>query len=157
VNLRALTATDRSWIEPFLRERWGALTVVAHGVTYRPAELPGFVAHEADAPVGLVTYSILGEACEIVTIDSVVERRGVGTALVAAVAETARAAGCSRLWLITTNDNLPALRFYQKRGFTLTAVHPGAVTESRKQKPEIPRVGIDGIPIRDELELELEL
>jgi GNAT superfamily N-acetyltransferase len=73
------------------------------------------------------------------------------------VAESARAAGCRRLWLITTNDNLPALRFYQKRGFVLVRLHRGAVAGSRRLKPEIPLTGSEGIPIRDELELELEL
>jgi GNAT superfamily N-acetyltransferase len=101
-------------------------------------------------------YSIDGGACEIVTIDSLIER-GIGTALVEAVTDAARAAGCGRLWLVTTNDNLPALRFYQKRRFALVAVHREAVAEARKLKPEIPLVGLDGIPIRDELELELEL
>ena len=61
------------------------------------------------------------------------------------------------MWLITTNDNLNALRFYQGRGFRLVAVHPGAVEASRRLKPQIPELGSFGIPIRDELELELSL
>jgi GNAT superfamily N-acetyltransferase len=138
-------------------ERWGADTVAAHGRLYRPADLPGFVALEGDEPIGLLTYRVEGDACEIVTIDSLVEGRGAGTALLAAVADGARRAGCRRLWLITTNDNLPALRFYEKRGFSLAAVHRGAVAESRKLKPEIPLLGLGGVPIRDELELEFEL
>jgi GNAT superfamily N-acetyltransferase len=93
-------------------------------------------------------------ACEIVTLDNLGDRRGVGTALIEAVMETARAAGCRRLWLITTNDNLRALRFYQKRGFRLVRLSPDAVTAARRIKPEIPLVGEDGIPLRDELELE---
>jgi N-acetylglutamate synthase-like GNAT family acetyltransferase len=77
--------------------------------------------------------------------------------LIEAVAAAARASGCRRVWLITTNDNLTALAFYQKRGFVLTALHPNAVAASRKLKPEIPLVAENGIPIRDELELELRL
>jgi GNAT superfamily N-acetyltransferase len=107
--------------------------------------------------VGLVTYRIEDDDCEIVTIDSVVEGRGVGTALLEAVTAEARTAGCRRVWLITTNDNLNALRFYQARGFRLVAVHPRAVEESRLLKPEIPELGNFGIAIRDELELELPL
>jgi GNAT superfamily N-acetyltransferase len=157
VELRPLGTTDRSWVEDFIRDRWGAATVVGHGTLYAPADLPGYVALEKTEPVGLVTYSVDGERCEIVTIDSLVAGRGIGSALLEAVAEAARTAGCRRLWLITTNDNLPALRFYQKRGFVLAALRREAVAESRKLKPEIPLVGLDGIPIRDELELEREL
>jgi GNAT superfamily N-acetyltransferase len=157
VELRALTEADRLRVDELVRQHWGASTVVAHGVTYRPSDLAGFLALQGDEPVGLVTYSIDGDACEIVTLDSLAERKGVGTALVEAVAGVARASGCGRLWLVTTNDNLPALRFYERRGFMLVAVHRDAMAEARKLKPEIPLVGHLGIPIRDELELELAL
>jgi ribosomal protein S18 acetylase RimI-like enzyme len=66
-------------------------------------------------------------------------------------------AGCVRLWLITTNDNLHALGFYQKSGFRLVALHPDAVAESRRLKPSIPEVGLDTIPLRDEIELTVNL
>jgi GNAT superfamily N-acetyltransferase len=157
VQTRSLEQRDRPWVERLIGERWGADTVAAHGMLYRPADLPGFVALEGDQPIGLLTYRVEGDACEIVTIDSLVERRGTGTALLEAVADEARRAGCRRLWLITTNDNLPALRFYEKRGFSLAAVHSGAVAESRKLKPAIPLLGLGGVPIRDEFEIELEI
>lgn len=83
---------------------------------------------------------------------------GTGTALLEAVAEEARAGAAKRLWLVTTNDNLDALRFYQRRGLRLVRLRPGAVTEPRRQlEPEIPLAGNHGIPIRDELELEMDL
>jgi RimJ/RimL family protein N-acetyltransferase len=107
--------------------------------------------------VGLVTYRIEGSQCEVVTLNSEEEGTGIGTALLEAVCREAAAAGCTRVWLITTNDNLPALRFYQKRGMRLFALHPNAVEASRKLKPEIPLAGWEGIPIRDEIELELRL
>jgi hypothetical protein len=60
--------------------------------------------------------------------------------------------------VLTTNDNVDALRFYQRRGFRLAELHPGAVDEARARlKPEIPRVGDHGIPLRDELMLEKEV
>ena len=77
--------------------------------------------------------------------------------LIDAVKEIAAAAGCKRIWLITTNDNTAALRFYQKYGLALVAVHRNAVEASRRLKPEIPLTGNDGIPIRDEIELEMVL
>lgn len=157
MNIRPLTAADRAWLEEFVPERWGAPTVVGHGRVFRVAELPGFVALEEDEPVGLVTYSIEGEACELVTIDSLREGLGIGSSLLEAVERSARDAGCRRLWLITTNDNLRMLRFAQRRGFSLVALHPNALEESRRLKPEIPLLGLHGIPMRDELELELPL
>jgi len=100
-------------------------------------ELNGFAAFKGKSPVGLLTYRIEGSDCEIVTIDSASEREGIGTALIGAVEERAKAKGCRRLWLITTNDNLNALGFYQRRGFRLTALYPNALEASRKLKPEI--------------------
>jgi GNAT superfamily N-acetyltransferase len=102
----------------------------------------------------LITYRVEGDAGEIITLNSLVEGRGIGTALVQAVHQTAVQAGCRCLWLITTNDNLAALRFWQKRGFSLVRVHRNAMTDSRRLKPEIPLTGEHGIPIRDEIELE---
>ncbi len=86
--------------------------MVVHGVSYRPAELPGFCAMDGDTPVGVVTYNIEGPDCEIVSLDSLRRRRGIGRALLQAVETVAQERGSSRLWLVTTNDNLHALRFY---------------------------------------------
>ena len=155
--VRPVRAEDRDWIRRFVAERWGAEVVVARGVLYRPPELAGIVAEGDGGPIGLLTYQISGDACEIVTLDSVRPSMGVGTALLEAVKDAARAAGCRRLWLVTTNDNLEALRFYQKRGFVLVAVHRNAAEAARRLKPEISRLGAHGIPIRDEIELELLL
>ncbi len=158
MHIRPLAATDRQdWLEDFVIDRWSAPTVVGHGQVYRVAELPGFVALENNAPLGVITFTIEDDACEVVTIDSLREGGGIGTALLRAVLDEAREAGCKRVWLITTNDNLPMLRFAQKRGFMLVAVHPNALEKSRALKPEIPLLGIDRIPIRDELELERAL
>jgi len=153
--VRELTRADRAWVGELLAERWGAREVVSRGRLRDASELPGFAAFDGGRPIGLVTYAVEGDSCELVTLDSLAEGAGVGTALVEATAGAARAAGCSRLWVITTNDNLAALGFYQKRGFRLLAVHRDALEESRRLKSSIPIVGRGGIPLRDELELEL--
>ncbi|MFN8500124.1 MAG: GNAT family N-acetyltransferase [Anaerolineae bacterium] len=155
--IRALRPPDANWVRPWIADHWGAPFVVVHGATYAPDALPGFAAFDNGQTVGLVTYTLADDACEIVTLDSETSGRGVGTALIAAVVGAARAAGCRRLWLITTNDNLDALRFYQRRGFRLAALYPGAVEAARRLKPQIPLVGDHGIPIRDEIELEMPL
>ena len=153
---RPTDVSDRIWIASFVESHWGSNIVVAEGRVLRPAEFDGFAAFKGKNPVGLLTYRIEGPECEIVTIDSTDQGEGIGTALINIVKETAKAKGCRRLWLITTNDNLNALRFYQKRGFHLTAIYPNALEASRKLKHGIPMKAANGIPIRDELELELE-
>jgi N-acetylglutamate synthase-like GNAT family acetyltransferase len=157
MNIRSTTSDESLKIRAFISDRWGEPRVVGHGTEYYPETLPAFVAEEDGEWVGLVTYTIEGDACEIVTIDSLKEGQGIGAGLIAAVAEQARSAGCRRLWLITTNDNLNALRFYQKRGFELVAVHRRAVERARQIKPTIPTIGAFGIPLRDEIELEMPL
>jgi ribosomal protein S18 acetylase RimI-like enzyme len=152
-----LAAADREWVERLIVERWGDAIVTGRGGVWRPAELLGFAVFEGDDCVGLVTYEIAGEACEIVTIDALQEGSGVGTMLLDAVVDAARAAGCTRVQLLTTNNNLRALAFYQKRGFRLVGLVPGAIDEQRKLKPSISEVDSAGLPIRDELHLELPI
>jgi ribosomal protein S18 acetylase RimI-like enzyme len=156
-TIHPITPHDRAWIRSIVSEHWGAVEVVSRGRIYSADQLPGFIARQAGSAVGLITYRIEADQCEIITINSLVHGRGIGSALIDAVHQEAMASGCTRLWLITTNDNLPALRFYQKRGFKLAAIHREAINVSRKLKPQIPLIGIDGIPIRDELELEMPL
>ena len=127
---------------------------MAHGKAYRPCELPGLVA-AAGQSIGLLTYFVDGPSCEIVTLDSICPWPGVGTSLIRAALNEAYRASCSRLWLITTNDSLPAHRLYQKRGFALVAVHRDAVTAARRIKIELILVGHAGIPLSDEIELEI--
>ena len=157
LRVRPLQTSNRNWVASFVKSHWGSETIVAKGRIIRPAELDGFAAFRRKDPVGLLTYRIEGIDCEIVTLDSTEERVGIGTALIDTVKKKAKAKGCKRLWLITTNDNLNALGFYQKRGFQIIAVRPNAVDEARKLKPQISSKAASGIPIRDELELELKL
>lgn len=155
--VRPVTSGDADWIRQQITERWHAETVVAHGEVFRPHELPGFIAVCEGDPVGLVTYRIDGDGCEIVTIDSMRPGVGIGTALIETVKEVAERGGCRRLWLLTTNDNLHALGFYQKRGFSLVRVHVGAANAARRLKPSIPLIGFQGIPVRDDIELAMTL
>ena len=155
-EIRALNDADRGWVARLLTEHWASPRIVSRGRVHDGARLPGFAAVRDGRPIGLATYWIDGGDCEIVTLNSLAERQGVGSALTDVVKDVARQAACRRLWLITTNDNVFALRFYQKRGFVLVAVHRGALEEARRRlKPEIPLVGLDGIPLRDEIELEI--
>ncbi|HZO91443.1 MAG TPA: GNAT family N-acetyltransferase [Chthonomonadaceae bacterium] len=157
VQIEPLSEERREWARQSLLQHWGDTRMVRRGQMVDADGLPGFVALVDGEPVGLVTYQIVGDACEILTIHSLRERRGVGSALIAAVKRVAQQRQCRCLWLVTTNDNLPALRFYQKRGFYLTALRCNAMEATRRLKPQVPLLGLDGIPLRDELELEMSL
>jgi len=156
-EVRALTREDRAWVQRFLRQYWATTVQVSRGRVFQADELPGFAAWSGDEALGLITYNVEGENCEIVTHNALAGHGGIGSCLLAEVRNVARDRGCKRLWLVTTNDNTPALRFYQRRGFDMVALHLGAVNEARKLKAEIPVLGMSGIPIRHEIEMELRL
>jgi GNAT superfamily N-acetyltransferase len=155
--VRAVSDREIDAAREFIIKQWGSDLVVVHGTSYFPHTLPGFWAESLGRITGLVTFCLAKEACEIVTLDSLSSGKGVGTLLIDRVIQEAKEQKCSRVWLVTTNDNLNALGFYQKRGFTISAIHPKAVAEARKLKPGIPLIAENGIPIRDEIELELKL
>jgi ribosomal protein S18 acetylase RimI-like enzyme len=155
IQIRALQVTDRDWVEGVLVENWGSSHIVTRGQVHQAHSLSGFVAVHYGEPVGLLLFRLAEGACEIVSLNSLRDGLGIGSALIEAVKDEALSAGCERVWLVTTNDNLAAQRFYQGRGFSVVAVHEGAVDRSRALKPEIPTHGEGGIPIRDEIEMEL--
>ena len=154
VTVLPITPEDRDWLQGFILDRWHASFVVSHGRAYHPEDHPGFKAMVGEKPAGVLTYEIRDGNCEVLTLDSLIEDRGVGTALIRAVVAAARTAGCHRLWLITTNDNLRALGFYQQRGFALVAVNRNALDRIRAMKPQIGFIGENGLPLRDRTELE---
>jgi DNA-3-methyladenine glycosylase I len=157
MQVTELTDDDRKWVKERTELLFGGEFVVSRDEVHDPHRLPGFIATEGPERVGLVTYNITGESCEIVSIDALCQFLGIGTDLLERVETTARAAGCTRLWAITTNDNLDAQRFFQKRGFVISDVRLNAMTKIRLLKPNVPRVGCYGIPLRDEIELERPL
>ena len=156
-KIRKVNQKDRRWVKEFIAKNWGSEKIISHGKVYFPHKLPGFLAVKNNEYLGLITYHIEKESCQIVSLDSIVKRKGIGKDLVEEVKKVARKLHCKRIRLITTNDNLDALRFWQKIGFSIKAVYPNAIALSRKLKPEIPLIGNYGIPIRDEIELELKI
>ncbi len=156
-QVRMLRVDERPWLEQCLTRLWGSPQVVSRGRVHEASRLPTLVCADDDEIVGLATFDVHHDECELVTLDAFTERQGVGSLLLTAVEDEARQRSCRRLWLITSNDNLDALGFYQRRGLRLVAVHPGAVDQARRLKASIPLVGRHGIPIHDELELELLL
>ncbi len=166
-SIRPLNPQSDTWLHNLLTENWGSQFMVSRGRFYDASLCPGFVAvHQPSADeknstqervVGVLLYNRHDNECEICLVQTLAENQGIGSSLIEAVKKTAIKEGCNRLWLITTNDNLNAIGFYQRRGFSLAAVHKNALAISRQLKPEIPELGLNNIPLRDEIEFEMYL
>jgi GNAT superfamily N-acetyltransferase len=157
--VRPIRDDEREELARLAIDSWGSPIVVSREVAHDVRELPGLAAVDVDSDrwLGVASYRFEAGECELVQLVALERGKGVGTALLDAVASIARAEGARRVWLTTTNDNLDAMRFYQRRGLRFIWIWRDSVTRARKIKPEIPMTGDDGIPITDEIELELEL
>lgn len=160
--VREAVQSDRAWLSQVLVERWGSTLVVGRGRILDAAQLAALVAVDdpgggESSRIGLLTYRIDSDGLEVVTLDALRRGKGVGTALMARAEQIALRAGATRLWLITTNDNVEALGFYGRSGLRIVGVHRGAVDRARALKPSIPIVAANGIELHDELELERKL
>ena len=156
ISYHEKTDRDNDWVKEVVTDQWGSTKITSKDKMYEVSTLPGFIAEQNSKPIGLILYAVEEKQCEIVALYSGVEKHGIGTKLMELVKEAAKKEKCDRLWLQTTNDNTSALRFYQKRGMIIAAVRPNAIEAQRRIKP-IPLIGNDGIPIRDEIELETKL
>jgi ribosomal protein S18 acetylase RimI-like enzyme len=155
--VRPLTAADRRWVRTSLVRDWSSTTVARRGELVDAAGLPGYVAELGGRRAGLALVDVRGEELEVVAISATRRRSGVGRALLERCLAEARERRCRRLWLVTTNDNVGALAFYQRCGLDLRALHRNAVQAARVLKPSIPLRGVAGVPVDHELELELVL
>ncbi len=153
VKVRPKTIADEPWLRAFLEREWGGTSMLVHG---DEIDLTAFPALVADRNAGIAIFRA-DEPAELLLLSAAKHRAGVGSALLSAVVATLRARGRRSLRVTTTNDNLDALRFYQRRGFRLVDLRPGALSAARRRKPSIPDRGKYGIPLTDELDLVLDL
>lgn len=155
MRLLGLCDISEEKVKDFLKKQWGSTEMVISSGVFDCSKLDGFAVLNDNAQItGLITYYMTEKECEIISLDSLEEKKGIGTLLVARVEEEALENKCTHVKLITTNDNLLAMRFYQKRGYYLAELLKNAVETARKIKPQIPFTGYDDIPIRDEMVLE---
>ena len=157
VEIRLLEASDHEWSDALVARHFGSSRVVSRGRLHDTSVLPGFVAMSDGVPVGVLLHRVDADECELVALVVERPREGIATALVRALVEHLRSTGCVRAWLVTTNDNIGAQAFYEASGWTLAAVHRGAVVRARELKPEIPALGENGVAIEDEIEYELDV
>jgi N-acetylglutamate synthase-like GNAT family acetyltransferase len=157
-TVKKSTKKDMEWIKDIYIQTWGGDICVSRGKVQKVDDFTGgFVAETPDKNVGFITYTITGLGIEITGLVSLKEKNGIGSALVKAVIDLAKKQRIKKICLVTTNDSLNAIGFWQKRGFKLVKVYPNAMEYTRKLKPAIPLIGENGIPLRDELELEMIL
>ncbi|WP_461213137.1 GNAT family N-acetyltransferase [Lacticaseibacillus sp. GG6-2] len=142
----------------FFKDHWQTDTMIVSSGQYRLADLNGIVAvTESDEVVGLVTYTVHGNAMEVVSLNSAQPHQGIGGKLLDAAEARAQATKLTKMVATTTNDNLDAMRFYQKHGYRFTKVIRGSVDTARTMKPSVPTIGNYGLPIHDELLMNKDL
>ncbi|WP_244999794.1 GNAT family N-acetyltransferase [Macrococcoides bohemicum] len=152
--IETINEQNRALVIEFFNKHWGSSEMVVSSGRYNCAELPGLVNMEDEKITGLLTYIIKDKMIEIISLDSVIENRGIGTQLMNFLERLAYKNCMFNIRVITTNDNMIALKFYQKLGYRIKEIIPDAVNEARLIKPQIPLVAENGIPILDELVLE---
>ena len=150
MHVRELDDADIPWLEGLIAREWGLPVVSISGI-YNPSTLPGFVAEGEQGRLGVVTYRVGPGECEVVTLNSLHRGQGAGTALLASAKRVADEQNL-RLWLVTTNDNINAIRFYQRRGMDMVAIHRNFVERLRREKPAVVETSDDGIPLRHAIE-----
>ena len=156
-NIERISNETRDLVNQFFFDNWFSTDMSIRGEIIDGTKLDGFLLQEENTIIGLVTYTFFGDICEIVSLDSKRENIGIGSALLKEIEKIAIDNNCKKMRLITTNDNMRALQFYQKRGYCLTKLYPNAMEEVRKVKPNVPALGDNDIPLRDEIELEKQL
>jgi GNAT superfamily N-acetyltransferase len=152
-------AADEPWASGLLGDGLAGRLQARRGEIVDVLDGDGLVAELDGRAVGLLTFRPDGPTTiELAALVVVEPGQGAGSALIAAFLAEARRREARRVWVVTTNDNLDALRLYQRRGFRLVELRGGAVDRARAElKPSIGEIADNGIPIRDELELAIDL
>ncbi len=157
MEIRPIDKVDHHWLEKLWIKTWGSKEMVSKGKKVQLHDQRGYVVLDARVPVGFITYNISEGELEISSLLSLKANKGIGRMLIDGVVESARLSHVNRIWVVTTNDNTHALAYYQKRGFIIKEIRTDVMKKYRGLKPEIPLTGENGIPIRDEIELEYML
>lgn len=157
MNIERICNQNRKSVNDFIMEYWYTTKMILRGEEIDMTAVEGIVISENGEIIGLLTYIVYDDTLEITSLDSLRENQGIGTMLLERVTSIAKEAGCKKIVVVTTNDNIKAIRFYQRRGYDMAHLYRNALEVSRKLKPEIPLIGENGIPLRHEIEFEMIL
>ena len=157
IEIRQVEAALRKKIQSILDDTWGGPYIAVNGKLWDSRMMPGYAAVRGDDILGYLLYEFHDGVCEIMVLESVIQNIGIASALIVQTKKSAKANGASKVIVQTSNDNTHAFRFYQRRGFTIREIRLGAMDAARRLKPSIPLIGEDGIPLRDEIEFEIEV
>ncbi|MCI8934275.1 MAG: GNAT family N-acetyltransferase [Clostridiaceae bacterium] len=152
---KRISTSDRTLVDEFIRQQWYTTTMIIRGKEIDMTQTEGFYVKEQEDIIGLITYFVSDDVLEVISLNSLRENQGIGTKLVDAVIREAKDRKLKKILVVTTNDNINAIKFYQKRGFDMACLYHNALDISRKIKPEIPLIGDHSIPLRHEIEFEL--
>lgn len=132
-------------------------TMVVSSGHYDLTQYPCILAFEAGSLIGVLIYKIGMDILEIISLESYKENKGIGSQLIQHVENIAYSLNIHTLQLITTNENIKALYFYQRNGYRMSDIRPNAVDMARRVKPSIPLKGNNGIVIKDEIVMTKQL
>jgi GNAT superfamily N-acetyltransferase len=157
IAINQISSEDAIWLKSLIECEWGGNPLVIRGKSYYPEKLPGLIALKENSRIGFLSYEIRENICEIIAFEVFEKFCGIGSKMLNTLISIIKENACNQIYVMTTNDNLDALRFYQRRGFNITGIHINSVKKSRAIKPSIPINGDLGIPLRDEIDLTLKL
>jgi len=156
-GMERISSLNRNLVDEFIEQHWCTTTMIIRGKEIDMTKTEGFYFSKGEDIIGLITYIVYENILEVTSLDSLQENQGIGSKLLDAVIYEAKNRRLQKIVLITTNDNINAIRFYQKRGFDMVRLYHNALNISRKMKPEIPLIGENSIPLRHEIEFELSI
>lgn len=156
-GMERISSLNRNLVDEFIEQHWCTTTMIIRGKEIDMTKTEGFYFSKGEDIIGLITYIVYENILEVTSLDSLQENQGIGCKLLDAVIYEAKNRRLQKIVLITTNDNINAIGFYQKRGFDMVRLYHNALNISRKMKPEIPLIGENSIPLRHEIEFELSI
>jgi ribosomal protein S18 acetylase RimI-like enzyme len=143
---------ERKKIREIVQRFWGEEEQLTFDRKFIVAELPTYLAKAGNIIIGFASYAEVNDAIIIVALGVLpqYQNAAVGKSLIERVEAEAKGLQKKKLLVSTSNDELPALAFYQSLGFQIYEVKPNVIAQKHGKILK----GIGGLPVRDELRLQ---